>query len=187
MSDSSTITGCLSSCCCKFVAWAAGAAMVAFGIVALCQESSSDLRATCEHTDLWWVLLVQVLIGVGALGSSAKEAETDMLALCIQSAFILGTAGWGLSEARSSCAKHNLDGSKAWIMVTVWSVLVFGILALVLLGLCLVGACGPKERTRQPRPRAVSAALDLPDGEAAAADAGTLGGSPPAADFKSVV
>lgn len=161
--------------------------MVAFGIVALCQKSSSDLRATCEHTNLWWVLLVQVLVGASALGSTAKKAETDMTALCVHAAFILGIAGWGLSEARSSCAVHNLDGSKAWSVVLVWSVLVFGVLALALLGLCLACACGLKESTRRPRPRAIRPALDLGNAEEEDADAGTLGGSPPGSDFRSVV
>ena len=158
--------------------------MVVCGIIALCNDSNGELRATCENTHLWWVLLAQVLLGAGLLGSANKDSGDDLVKVWVQTAFVLGVAGWGLAEAQSSCVKDKLSGSSVWLMVMIWSVAAFGILALALVGLCAVGAC---ERTLAASPlptKRVTAALDLETEETAVT---ALDGSPPRGDFKSVV
>lgn len=188
MSEASSIAACLSSCCCVLVARVAGATLVAFGIVALCGESNHDLRQTCAGTDLWWVLLVQVIIGAGEVLSSGGD-NNDVVKACVRAAAVLGVAAWGLAQAQASCAREQLDDSKVWTMVMIWSVGAFGLLALVLVaGACGV-LCAAKASTESRPAKSVVATLDLEEGtdHERDIDKGSLGASPPTSAFKSAV
>ena len=116
---------------------------VIFAIKALVNNTNSDIKDKCPKSDIWAVLLTNVIIfGINLLASliNNKKEEDDnyrknIVMFCIQISILI----WGGFELNTACARNNLNDEKVYIMLTYW--FYFGCSMIGLITICTCCFC----------------------------------------------
>ena len=115
---------------------------VIFGIKALNHTSNREIKDKCKNSDLWIILLVNVVIfGVNLLvglinNNNNKDDNDNITKNIIQFCLQIGILVWTGLELNTNCAKNNLSDENIYILLSYW--FYFGC---SMVGLLLIGGC----------------------------------------------
>ena len=114
---------------------------VIFAIKALNHTSNSDIKDKCKNSDLWIILLVNVIMFsvnllVGLINNNNKANNDDTTKNIIHFCLQIGILIWTGIELNTNCAKNNLNDENIYILLYYWFYFSCSVLGLLIIGGC---------------------------------------------------
>lgn len=114
---------------------------IIFAIKALNHTSNSDIKDKCKNSDLWVILLVNVIIFgvnllVGLINNNNKDNNDNTTKNIIQFCLQIGIFIWTGIELNTDCAKNNLTDENIYILLYYWFYFTCSVLGLLIIGGC---------------------------------------------------
>ena len=115
---------------------------VIFAIKALINNTNSDIKDKCPKSDIWGILLTNVIVfGINLLSTminNKKEEDEDdnytknIVMACIQLSILI----WTGFELNTTCARNNLNDEEIYILLTYWFYFGCSMIGLITLSGC---------------------------------------------------
>ncbi len=112
-----------------------------FAIKALNHTSNGDIKDKCKNSDIWVILLVNVVIFglnflVGLINNKNQDDDNNVTKNTIQFCLQLGIFIWTGIELNTDCAKNNLTDENIYILLYYWFYFTCSVLGLLIIGGC---------------------------------------------------